>query len=193
MELAIILMMLLVVVSAGAIIISTPNTNYVFKPKGQLFTPVERSFLQLLEQAVGNEFKIICRVKLSDLVTVRNPLRKKQMSDALSKTSAKHLDFVLCDRKSLDPVMAVDLVYRQGTESYKAQKDLFVTNALDNANIPLARIKVKSGYSLEEIKDCVETKLIPLRRRQQKLAETKMTVEKPNRPTRPLRSSRAAA
>lgn len=193
MELAIILMIILVVVSAGSLLVSTPNATYAFKSKGQLFTSVERSFLELLEQAVGREFKVVCRVKLSDIVTVPAGLRKKQVSDAISKASAKHLDFVLCDKNDMRPVLAIDLVHKKGNDSYKAQKDLFVANALDTANIPLARIKVKSGYSLEEIRDCVETKLIPLRRKQQKLAASKMNVERPKRPTRPLRSSRAAA
>lgn len=193
MELALILLMIIVVVTAGALLVSTPSSTYAFKPKGQLFTSVERSFLDMLEEAVGKEFKVVCRVKLSDLVTVPSKLEKKKASDALSKASAKYLDFVLCQKSDMRPVLAVDLVHKNGSESYKVHKDLFVTNALDTANIPLARIKVKSGYSLEEIKECIETKLIPLRRKQQKLEATKMKVEKPSRPTRPLRSSRAAA
>lgn len=193
MELAIILMMILILVAAGALLLAQPNTNYTFKKKGQLFTPVERTFLQLIEQAAGQEFKVVCRVKLSDLVTVPAKSDKKRVADALSKASAKSLDFVLCDKSDMQPVLAIDLVHKQGADGYKAQKDLFVSNALDMANIPLARVKVKSGYSVEEIKECIETKLIPLRRRQQKLAETRLNPERPSRPTRPLRSSRAAA
>lgn len=193
MELALILLMIIVVVTAGALLVSTPNSTYAFKSKGQLFTSVERSFLDMLEEAVGREFKVVCRVKLSDLVTVPTHLHKKKANDALSKASAKYLDFVLCQKTDMRPVLAIDLVHKSGTESYKVQKDLFVTNALDTANIPLARIKVKSGYALEDIRECIETKLIPLRRKQQKIEATKMKLEKPSRPTRPLRSSRAAA
>jgi hypothetical protein len=193
MELAIILMMILIVVSAGAVMLSTPDAHYAFKKKEQLFTPVERTFMQLLEQAVGNEFKVICRVRLSDLVTPSAKAQKKQKTTALSKAALKYIDFVLCDKNDMQPVLAIDLVHRQGNDGYKTQKDLFVSNALDTANLPLARIKVKSGYSLEEIRDCVETKLIPMRRRQQQLAASRMNPEKNTRPTRPLRSSRAAA
>ncbi|MFC3092624.1 DUF2726 domain-containing protein [Alteromonas sediminis] len=193
MELAIILMMILIVVSAGAMALSVQNTHYPFRRKGQLFTPVEHTFLQLLEQAVNNEFRIMCRVKLSDIVTVSASTKKKQASTALSRASAKSIDFVLCNKSDMQPVLAIDLVHKQGADGYKVQKDLFVSNALDGANIPHARIKVKSGYSVEEIRECIETKLIPMRRRQQKLTESRLNPERPNKPTRPLRSSRVAA
>jgi hypothetical protein len=193
MELAIILMMILIVIAAFAMAVGSTERHYRFKSKGQLFTPVERSFLELLEQAAGQEFRIVCRVRLSDLVMPPKGVQKKHASTLKSKAATRHVDFVLCDKRDMQPVLAIDLVHKQGGDGYKVQKDLFVSNALDNANIPLARIKVKSGYALDDIKECIETKLIPYRKRKQKLAASRLNPEPPNRPTRPLRSSRVAA
>lgn len=194
MELAIILMMLLIVVAAAAIKLSDSGVAFPFKRRPQLFTPVEHSFLNLIEQAMGREFRIICRVRLSDVLAVRQSTSKKQASAALTRASARQLDFVLCDKQDMTPVLAVDLVHQSGKEGYKAQRDWFVSGALDAAGIPHARIKVKSGYTLEEIRECMETKLIAYRRKQQKLAQVPThNPVTPKRPTRPLRSSRAAA
>lgn len=193
MELAIILLMILIVIAAGAMLISGQSAHYPFKSKTQLFTQVECTFLQLLERAVEQEFRIVCRVKLSDIVTVPAGVQKKQASSALSKAASRQLDFVLCNKNDMHPVLAIDLVHGQGSEGYKVQKDMFVASALDAANIPHARIKVKSGYSVAEIKDCIETKLIHMRKKQQKLAETRLNPDRPIKPTRPIRSSRAAA
>lgn len=194
MELAIILMMLLIVVAVGAMKLSDNGVTFPFRQKPQLFTPVEHTFLKLIEQAVGQEFRIVCRVRLSDVVTVRQQTNKKNAGMALSRAASRQLDFVLCDREDMRPILAIDLVHSQGKDGYKTQKDWFVTGALDAASVPHARIKVKSGYSIEDIRECIENKLVPYRRIQQKLAQTPThnpTTTK--RPTRPLRSSRAAA
>lgn len=194
MELAIILMMLLIVVTVGAIKLSDSGVTFPFRRKQQLFTQVEHTFLQLIEQAVGNEFRIVCRVRLSDLLTVRQQAKKKQATLAITRAAGKQLDFVLCDRENMRPILAIDLVHKQGKEGYKTQPDFFVTGALDAAGVPHARIKVKSGYSVNDIRDCLEDKLVSYRKMQQKLAQTPThNPAPPKRPTRPIRSSRAAA
>ncbi len=194
MELALILLMLLIVVALGAMKLSDNGMAFPFRRKTTLFTPAEQTFLKLIEQAVGNEFRIICRVRLSDLLQVRQATNKKQASAALSRASSRQLDFVLCDKQDMSPIMAIDLVHNQGKEGYKTQRDWFVSGALDAAGMPLARIKVKSGYSVDDIRECIENKLLPYRRMQQRVAQTPtLNPAKPNRPTRPLRSSKAAA
>ena len=70
-----------------------------------------------------------------------------------------------------------------------------MTSSLDSAAIPHARIQVKNGYTLSELRECIETKLIPLRRRQGKLpySEIDDQIKKAaakKRPTRPLSPSR---
>jgi hypothetical protein len=194
MELAIILMMLLIVVALGAIKLSDGGVAFPFRRKPQLFTPVEHSFLNLIEQAMGREFRIICRVRLNDLVAVRQTTSKKTASQAVNRASSRQLDFVLVDKNDMSPVLAIDLVHNQGKDGYKSQKDWFVTGALDAAGLPHARIKVKSGYSVDDIRECLENKLIPYRRLQQKMAQLPThNPEPPKRPTRPIRSSRPAA
>lgn len=194
MELAIILMMLLILVALGAIKLSDGGVAFPFRRKPQLFTPVEHTFLNLIEQAVGREFRIVCRVRLNDLIAVRRSTNKKTASQALSRASSRQLDFVLVNKHDMSPVMAIDLVHSQGKEGYKTQKDWFVTGALDAAGLPHARIKVKSGYTVDDIRECLENKLIPYRRLQQKMAQLPTHNPEPTkRPTRPIRSSRPAA
>ena len=194
MELAIILMMLLIVVALGAIKLSDGGMAFPFRRKPQLFTQVEYSFLTLIEQAVGREFRVMCRVRLNDMVAVRQSTKKKTASQALSRASSRQLDFVLVEKDTMSPVLAIDLVHNQGKEGYKTQKDWFVTGALDAAGVPHVRIKVKSGYSIEDIRECLENKLVPYRRLQQKMAQQPtLNPEPAKRPTRPIRSSRPAA
>ncbi|WP_026375902.1 DUF2726 domain-containing protein [Aestuariibacter salexigens] len=196
MELAIILMMLLIVVAIGAIKLSDQGLSFPFKRRTQLLTPVERSFLELLERAVGNKFRIMCRVRLTDIISLRQSTNKKQGKVALSRANGKHLDFVLCSRTDMSPIVAIDLVHNAGKEGYKTNRDWFISGTLDAAKIPHVRIKVKSGYTVEDIRGVIDAKLAPLRRVDTSLPALDAPTPKMNdkkRPTRPIRSSRPVA
>jgi hypothetical protein len=159
MELAIVLLMLLIIVAVTAMKLHEPELAFPFKKKVSLFTPVERTFLAMIEEAVGQKYRIMCRVRLADIVTVRQSTDKKTSKDALARASGRHLDFVLCSKEDMSPVMAIDLVHNNGKEGYKSQRDWFVTGSLDAAHIPHVRIKVRSGYKVQDIKECIEAKL----------------------------------
>lgn len=161
MELAIVLFMLLIVVTVGAIKLNDGGLAFPFAKKTNLFTPVERQFLDLLETSVGNKYRIICRVRLTDILAVRPKTQKKTLRTALQRASGHHLDFVLCDKKDLTPVIAVDLVHQKGN-GYKTQRDWFLSGALDAARIPHLRVKVKSGYKPADIRACINAKLAPM-------------------------------
>lgn len=196
MELAIVLMMLLIVVAIGAIKLSDQGLAFPFKRKTTLFTPVERSFLELIEKAVGDKYRVMCRVKLNDIIMLRQATDKKTAKTARLRTAGKQLDFVLCAKEDMSPVVAIDLVHRQGKEGYKSQRDWFISGALDAARIPHVRIKVRSGYSPSDIAEVIETKLAPLQRKQPKpVVQGTDNPDNPaaKRPTRPLRSNRPVA
>ena len=196
MEFAIVLLMLLIVVAIGAIKLSDSGVAFPFKRRTTLFSQAERSFLELIEQAVGSQYRIVCRVRLTDILTLRQNTDKKTAKHAMLRAAGKHLDFVLCDKADMTPIVAIDLVHHNGKEGYKTQRDWFISGALDAARIPHLRIKVRSGYTAQEIAECIDAKLAPFRRQQAKpvMSDTLNGAENPNRrPTRPLRSSRPAA
>lgn len=199
MELAIILMMLLIVVAIGAVKLNEPSLGFPFKSKGNLFTAVERSFLELIEEAVGGQYRVMCRVKLGDILAVREKTDKKALKSALSRANGRQLDFVLCAKGDMTPVVAIDLVHSNGKEGYKSQRDWFVSGALDAARIPHLRIKVRSGYTARDIRECIEHKVAPMRPKAGKaplIQGTSGQVKDPTiatRPTKPLGNRPIAA
>ncbi|MFT5163030.1 MAG: hypothetical protein ACI9FJ_001611 [Alteromonadaceae bacterium] len=136
------------------------NSNpYPFSKKQSIYSSTERSFYQLLEKAVGNEYKILTRVKLTDLVETKDSATSKNRRAALLKAGAKSVDFVLCDKKTLAISCVVDLINNSTKEGHRAKSDWFVNGALEAANIPHIRIKIKAGYKVEDIRNCVLFKL----------------------------------
>jgi hypothetical protein len=66
-----------------------------------LFSPAERSLLGALEQAVGEDYRIFGKVRVADIVSVRPTANQSSWLHAFDQISAKHFDFVLCDKKDL--------------------------------------------------------------------------------------------
>ncbi len=169
MELAIVLFMLLIVVTVGALKLNDGGLAFPFTRKTNLFTPVERQFLDLLEASVGDKYRIICRVRLVDILAVRPKTEKKTLRTAMQRAAGHHLDFVLCDKEDLSPVIAVDLVHQKNKkDGYKTQRDWFLSGALDAARIPHLRIKVKGGYKPADIRACINAKLAPIKYKEPK-------------------------
>ena len=157
------LLLILVLVVGASVVASKFNDDggnpYPFTRKQTVFTQVEGAFLNLLERAVGDQYKIVSRVKLIDVIDCKQGLSVKSKRAALAKAKNKQLDFVLIDKEKLTIIAAVDLVNNANKDGHKAQRDWFVNGALESAGIPHIRMKVKSGYRPSEVRDAIMFKL----------------------------------
>lgn len=160
MEYVLIAIFLLVVIASIFASKFTDNDNpYPFNAKKSLLSQVEVAFLQLLEKAVGDDYKVVSRVKLVDVLEFKNGVSNKTKRAALAKAQGKQLDFALVDKNTLKVVAAVDLVNNATQNGHKAQRDWFVSGALESAGIPHVRIKVKAGYKPSEVRQAIMFKL----------------------------------
>ncbi len=153
------LISLIVIVGVLASRLNDNSFPFPFDSKASVFTPAEKNFQNLLEQAMGNKYRILNRVKLSDIVTIRNGVSNRASQNAASNAEGKYLDFVICERNSMKLLGAVDLVDTKG-RGYKIKKDWFVSGALEAASVPHLRIKVKANYTLDEIRACINSRLL---------------------------------
>ena len=132
MEFIIILLVLLAAVAAFIVSRFINHGNpFPFTKRGQLFTQIERSFLSLLEKAVGDKYKIINRVKLADILELKDNADAKTRRTALLKLNAKYLDYVLVDSTDMSIVAVVDLV----NNSNKAGHGAGVSAIISSGNI----------------------------------------------------------
>ncbi len=160
MELILVALITLVVIVA--VLASRLNDNsfpFPFDSKKAIFTPAEKNFQNLVEQALGGQYRVINRVRLCDVLTVRNGVSSRASQTAAKSAENKYLDFIICERTTMKIMGAIDLVDTQG-RGYKIKKDWFVSGSLEAASIPHLRIKVKANYTLEEIRTCIHTRLL---------------------------------
>jgi len=186
MELIILLLVALAVLAALVVNRFIHHGNpFPFHKKTQLFTHIERSFLHLLERAVGGQYKIINRVKLADILELKDNADNKTRRAASLKLNAKYLDYVLCNNDDMSIVAVIDLVNNANKDGHKAVPDWFVSGALEASGIPYIRMKIKAGYTVADIQQGLAAKLgnIPMAAP----PVVKGTVKKgPTRPVRPL-------
>lgn len=163
-----ILFALISLIAIVAMLASRLNDNsfpFPFDSKQAVYTPAEKNFLHLVESALGNEYRVLNRVALADILNIRKGVSKKATQTALSNANSKYLDFVICRRDTMKLLGAVDLVDTKG-RGYKVKKDWFVSGALEAASIPHVRIKVKPNYSVEEIRACLGSKILGVSQKQ---------------------------
>jgi len=153
------LVSLIVIVGVLASRLNDNSFPFPFDSKNAIFTPAEKNFQNLVEQAIGSKYRVINRVKLADIVTIRNGISDRASQSAVNNAEGKYLDFVICDRNTMKLLGAIDLVDTKG-KGYKIKKDWFVSGALEAASIPHLRIKVKANYTLDEIRACINSRLL---------------------------------
>jgi len=115
------LISLVVIVAVLASRLTDRSFPFPFDSKNAIFTPAEKNFHNLVEQAMGPKYRVINRVKLSDVVTIRGGVSTRASQSAITNADGKYLDFVICERSSMKLLGTIDLVDTQG-KGYKIKK-----------------------------------------------------------------------
>ena len=122
-----------------------------YKRQPALFTPAERSFLGVLDLAVGNDFRVFGKVRVGDLLAPQNGQTNGQRTTALNKINYKHVDFVLCKPDDLSVVCAIELNDKSHQQKSRQERDEFLRRACRSAGLPLITFDARHAYSPAEV------------------------------------------
>ena len=158
----IVLLLFVVVLIAVAMIASRMSENYApypYKLKDvSLCTPQEAQFMTLLTKAVGDDFRIFTKVRLSDIVAVKKGVSGSLQKDAQNKANQRILDYVLCDVDTMT-VKAVIELEPASSNLQQQKRNLFLKNTLAAAGLPFLRFKAKPGYRVADLHDYIHGKI----------------------------------
>ena len=127
-----------------------------------LFTAAERSFLGVLDQAVGNDFRVFGKVRVADVVTVGKGTPKSLRQSAFNRISAKHFDYVLCSPDDLKPICAIELNDQSPAQSDRKGRDKFLEEVCAAAKLPLIFIPAQRSYTLSEVCEAIAGVILSL-------------------------------
>ena len=133
---------------------SSPAPMPYFK-RPSLVTKSELRFYKSLHKAVLDDFEIFAMVRIADLIRVEKGSTNGRAW--LNKILAKHIDFVLCDPKTLEPIVCIELDDASHQRADRIERDKFVNDAFDAADLPLLRIPVETSYNAREVRELIES------------------------------------
>ncbi|MEO0533785.1 MAG: DUF2726 domain-containing protein [Cyanobacteria bacterium P01_A01_bin.123] len=130
----------------------TKSIDYPYQQLEALFTPAERSFLRVLNRAIGERAKIFGKIRVADIITPQKGLSQSDWQKAFNKISSKHLDFVVCKNHDLSVICAIELDDKSHQQKKRQDRDYFLNKACNSAGLPLIRVAVKPDYTVDDIK-----------------------------------------
>jgi hypothetical protein len=129
---------------------SSNQLEYPYCLRDDFLSPAEHSFLMVLRSAVENLVLVHAKVNLADLFYVRSNDPSKYRIYT-NKIDRKHVDFLLCDPKTVRPIVGIELDDKSHQRSDRQSRDDFVENVFAAANLPLIRIPVRNSYSMSQL------------------------------------------
>ena len=145
------LVALLLVLARGSRSGSTNAPLYECGPA--LFTGSERSFFGVLEQAVGEQYRIFGKVRLADILGVRSDLIASERQGAQNRLTGKHVDFVLCRPDDLSVAAVIELDDKSHGSKKRQARDQFVDAAFRAAGLPIYHFAAKATYDLRSVRE----------------------------------------
>ncbi len=133
--------------------ISAPTARYQTKPT--LLSKAEQAFYQALHMGLSDQYLILMKVRVADVLKPQTGISKSEWQSAFSKISCKHFDFLLCSPTSYEIIAAIELDDRSHQLTNRRARDQFLNSACESANFALIRIRARKIYSAQEIKAAV--------------------------------------
>ena len=94
---------------------------------------------------------ICCKVRLEDIVKVRDGIPGKEEFSLRNRIKSRHLDFVLCDQATMTILLCIELDDRTHRQAERKERDAFVDTLLEGVGIPLMRHPVQHEYPLDQL------------------------------------------
>lgn len=138
---------------------AAPSESLPYRKKDYLLTKAERSFYEVVRTVVGNEWVIFAKVRMLDLVWLPRSTANAQAHR--NRVQSKHVDFILCDPHTLNPVLVIELNDRSHERADRQERDAFVDAVLQAAGLPVLHVAASSGYVTTELSRRIREAITP--------------------------------
>ena len=116
--------------------------------RDDFLSDAEASFYRVLHSMMGERFLVFPKVGLEDIFFVSRP---NENAGARNRIDRKHLDFLICDAGTLDPVFGIELDDSSHQNSKRVAGDMFKDEVFETAGLPLVRVPVRRSYDAHEL------------------------------------------
>jgi len=128
---------------------SSPAVRMPYQLKRPLFEPAEQELLAALEQAVGERYRVLAKVRIADVVEVTAVPRRSYWYHATNRISAARFDFLLCDPQSLEPACAIEM-------EAASEANAFLDELCQTIGLPLVRLDAEQARSFATLRTFID-------------------------------------
>jgi hypothetical protein len=121
-----------------------------YRLRDNFMSPAEVSFFHVLHRVIDGRALIFPKVRLGDLIYAP---KQEQQYAALQRINRKHVDFVLCDPRTLQPIAVIELDDRSHRREDRIDRDAFVESVFTGIGLPLLRFAVRPAYDICAVAD----------------------------------------
>ncbi len=126
--------------------------DYPYRSKGTLLRGQEGAFFNALRAAVGDHAVVFAKVNMSSLVSPKDIKNKKQLFVASNRISRSYFDYVICDPRTLEPRVILELDDGKPLNKGKAERQKLLIHVCKTANLPLIGTSVKHSYQVGRLR-----------------------------------------
>ena len=123
--------------------------EFPYRLRDDFLSPGELAFYRVLVTSVDGTATVMTKVNLSDLFFVSQP---RESGAHWNRINRKHVDFLLCNSTTMRPLVGIELDDRSHEASKRQERDRFVDRVFETAGLPLVRVPLRSGYSVNELR-----------------------------------------
>jgi len=123
-----------------------------YRLRDDFLSPAELSFYRVLHSAVANRAAVCPKVNLKDLFFVTG---SNESQAYRNKIDRKHVDFLLCDPGSMQPLLGVELDDKSHQRADRQARDEFVNEVFKVAGLQLLHVPAKSSYNVGELSSLI--------------------------------------
>ena len=106
----------------------------------------------MLHQVAGNNAAIFGKVRVAYVVEPKTGLSISARQEDFNKISAKHFDFLLCDKDELIGRLTLNWTMDLTRAKRPDERDEFLKEVCEAAGVPLVQVPAKPAYVINEVK-----------------------------------------
>jgi hypothetical protein len=125
---------------------------YPYFVRDDFVSKAEHSFFLVLKPLVPDTAIICPKVSLGDLFFVKSS-DGSEFRTLTNKIDRKHVDFLVCDAKTMQPIVGIELDDKSHQRGDRQARDEFVEKVFSAAKLPLVRFPAQHAYSPAELSE----------------------------------------
>jgi hypothetical protein len=127
---------------------------YQYSLRDPLLPPVETMFYQVLHAVVGKRVVVCPKMRLADLFKVKAGVSKgneKARQAFQKRIEGRSVDFVLCERYTLKPLLAIELYDHSQAKAGRKRREVWIDKLFTAAKLPILHLVAQAQYNAKAL------------------------------------------